>query len=227
MSLTGNISQHDDDSTNINGKEEFVTEKQQKKDAGRKRKLDSQQARYDGIKYSPREAKNRPASPHRFFSFSYNVSIDADEARHTECQVIHRHANGLAIITAGSLVKDLLQKSQSESGQNMEIKDFKYMQDISTSQSVGGKRKKARKMKGGGNSSGVVNPTDTLAVVTFSDDTTLHLKCCVAGTLLELNTKLVAKEDDGRAKTLSLLSDNALLDGYLAVVMPTGFPSTA
>lgn len=226
MSLTGNISQHED-STNINGKEEVVTEKQQKKDASRKRIRDSQQARYDGIKFSPRAASGRPASPHRFFSSSYDVSIDADEAHHTECQVIHRHANGLAIITAGSLVKDFLQKSQSQSGQNMEIKDFTYTQDISTSQSVGGKRKKARKMKGGGKSSGVVNPTDTLAVVTFSNDTTLHLKCCVAGTLLELNTKLVAKEGDSQAKTLSLLSDNALLDGYLAVVMPTGFPSTA
>lgn len=223
-----------------------VNEKQRRKDASRKRKRNLQQARYDGIQFTPRDASGRPGSPHRFFSSSYLVSIDSDKAGQTTNadsaispqmkiqsegrQVVHRHANGLAIVTVGSLVKDLLQKHQSEhadSSQKIVIKDFKYMPQITSSQSVGGKRKKARKMKGGENSPGIVNPTDILAVVTFSDNTALELKCCVAGTLLELNNKLEMGDTDSRAKALLLLSEGALLDGYLAVIMPTAeFPSS-
>ena len=219
-----------------------VNEKQQKKDTNRKRKRNLQKARYDGIKFTPRATSGRPGSPHRFFSSSYLVSIDSDDADQSasadsstpiqipEGQVVHRHANGLAIVTGGSLIKDLLQKHDStitDSSQKIKIKEFKFMPKISASQSVGGKRKKARKMKGGDNSPGIVSPTDTLAVVTFSDDTSLKLKCCVAGTLLEVNKDLEMGDHDSYEKTLLLLSDGALLDGYLGVIMPTsGFPSS-
>ena len=218
------------------------TDDQQKTKVQSKKRKKNQQpnTRYDGITCIPRESTGRPGTPHRFFASSYTVQMTApsdhidgspDPVINTNTnvsgsgQVVHRHANGLAVVTAGSLIQNILANAHSTTDSSMQITDIKFALDITESQSVGGKRKKARKMKsGGGNAPGVVKPNDTLAVVTFSNGATVDMKCCVAGTLLELNERLVGTDEESKKKCLSLFSHDPLLDGYLAVIMPAGFP---
>jgi hypothetical protein len=183
----------------------------------------------------------------------------------TSQQIIHRHKNGLIMVTAGTVLKSHIlttnNTNDDDDAQDTRITNIKYQVQISNSQSVGSKRKKARKMKGGGGfgggNDGFVKPHDTLATVTLSDGAVLDLKCCVAGTLLELNDRLIAvpvtvpgsvgkdidrggensrdvkmedketveeKMQKFRAPSYSLLEKDPLLDGFLAVIMPAGFP---
>lgn len=195
-------------------------------------------------------------------------------------QIIHRHKNGLIIVTAGTALQNILATNTNtntdtaaDTAAGVTITDLKFKVQISNSQSVGSKRKKARKMKngGGGGNDGFVEPNDTLAVVTFSNGSILDLKCCVAGTVMEINEGLVRDsfrdeemegkdndddeenvlvekvEEEGGSdgveqevvqqkkrnleevrdcdcQSYSLLAKDPLLDGFLAVIMPSGFP---
>lgn len=203
---------------------------------------------YDGISYMERESTGRPGTPHRFFSKSYSVKINKDIAEGSNVvsrgdnlgflnhprQVVHQHANSLVVVTAGDVVRDEICKRKTrfaDTEDSWKIKNFDYLQSVSSSQTVGGKRKRNKKiMETAEKIPGIVCPTDDLAVVTFMDGSTLYLKCCVAGTILELNERMPVptnggtNNQDGRAKdTLSLLEEDPLLDGYLAVIMPNGF----
>lgn len=149
-------------------------------------------------------------------------------------QVIHQHKNGLVIVTAGSAIQNFLTtrtknlegnsttpnvdadvdssmttnscKTITPDSCNVKIIDVTFPPQISDFQTVGAKRKKAKKMKSGvgcgKNGDGYVRPKDTIAVVTFDDGSTIDLKCCVAGTLLEVNERLV-----GNARTSARKND--------------------
>ena len=96
---------------------------------------------------------------------------------------------------------------------------------------------------------GIVEPEDVLCTITLSNGGQYEFKCCVSGTVLELNQRLFYNRDNGDVMQedakgtnnnemyrnqdvrlvqadLSLLLNDPLLDGYLAVIMPRGaFPS--
>ena len=208
----------------------------------KKRKYQQAQSQYEGVSFSKRESTGRPGTPHRLFASSYTVQMNSDLPHDKDAteqskigiiscsghnQIIHRHKNGLIIVTPGAAIQNILDEGTSITDDpDVTVTGFKFKVVISSSQSVGSKRKKARKMKsGGGGNDGFVKPNDTLAVVTFSNGLELDLKCCVAGTLFEINERLVnvdGETDGGHKYTYDV--DDPLLDGYLAVIMPTGFP---
>eukprot|EP00985_Skeletonema_marinoi_P014188 scaffold7142_cov80-Skeletonema_marinoi.AAC.2 len=174
-------------------------------------------------------------------------------------QVVHRHVNGLCIITAGNILQTALQQQNSTSSDNNDgesqhqaIASIKYLVKVAPdAQSAKGKlRAKNKKRKKNNNNNkndssqaqdanwGDVTPTDALCEVTLTNGEKVTLKCCVQGTIIELNHRLAASESavaqqqkqssigadvnvgsniDGNA---SLLLTDPLLDGYLAVIMP-------
>jgi hypothetical protein len=188
-------------------------------------------------------------------------------------QVVHRHVNGLCIITAGNILQTILQQnsiSNSHSDgnnsttqqhhQEAEIVSIKYLVKVDPdAQSAKGKlraknkkRKKTKKTDNNNNTDscqaqqqqhanncGEVTPTDALCEVTLTNGDKVTLKCCVQGTVIELNHRLTSDrarelsscvDVDGNSSNskgdvdgngnASLLLTDPLLDGYLAVIMP-------
>lgn len=77
------------------------------------------------------------------------------------------------------------------------------------------KRKRQAKMLKGGKVDDAVTPRTIIAKLKLESGETLPLYACVWGTILEVNTAL----------TVDILFDDPLLDGYLAVILPSGnFP---
>ena len=206
-----------------------------RREAKLKQKDDALEKEYADITFVKRPSSGRPATPHRHFESSYEGRTTTDAS--SECgQVFHRHANGLCVVTAGDIIKNACSKSGSSaaddaSNTSVTIKQIDFSKTPATGQSVGSKRRKRmgknpkRKTGSDGNggddcdgneagSSGATRPSDVLAVVELSCGTMVELKCCVLGTLLEINTRLLEKP--------SLLLTDPLLDGYLAVIMPRG-----
>ncbi|KAL9186779.1 hypothetical protein ACHAXT_010499 [Thalassiosira profunda] len=165
-------------------------------------------------------------------------------------QVVHRHLNGLCIVTAGNALTECATKAgETEGGSNITIASVRYLVKASKdSQSARGKmRTKMKKQKRADRDEGAegsreehngsVSPRDPLCEISLSDGTTLQLNCCVAGTVIELNHRLekAAKgaEENGEGasngavvgvRDPSLLLKDPLLDGYLAVIMPARGP---
>ena len=209
-----------------------------KREARLKQRDNVLEKEYASISFMKRPSSGRPATPHRHFDSSYegretggaSCGADDDSSPTSQCgQVVHRHANGLCIVTAGDLIREACRKSSSSGGDastSVIIKQFDFKIKPVEGQSVGSKRRKmmGKKTKkkgsdvgGGESSSGLVRPSDILATAELSCGTSVELKCCVLGTLLEINTRLIDKP--------SFLLSDPLLDGYLGVVMPRGtFP---
>ena len=175
---------------------------------------------YDGVKFTPIPSTGRPGSPHRYFRESYQVEfLQQDEQQQGEgqqsfvpSQIVHSHVNGLAVVTAGNGIN-----SQS----SIEAVQVLVQQANVASQSAGNKRKQKAKMLRGQAVSDAVYPRDALATITTSTGKDAdagqqqQLRCCVWGSVLEVNPNL----------TPQLLQDDPLLDGYVAVIMPSGrFP---
>jgi len=236
---------------------------------------------YTGISFNKRSPSGRPGSPHRYFDSSYDIFMEDTKSDNVSeatsqalshgigNQVVHRHLNGLCIITAGNIIQQQQQLGISSiDGNNKEdgiiqIKDIKYhIQPSKDSQSARGKMRTKKKRKkqtnqsiqqnngtttaedgeadGEGGSSkievanhdGYVLPYDTLCTVTLSNGKEIQLKCCVEGTVIEINNRLVdgskSGSDDNVAinssttqRDVSLLMKEPLLDGFLAVIMPS------
>jgi len=153
-------------------------------------------------------------------------------------QVIHRHANGLCVVTAGDTIRKMIQRpppSSSTTGdltppQNISAIEFRARVTEAAS-SVGGKRKRARKMKSKRynnrqkekNSNDSVQPSDPIAVIMMQDGREVTIRACVAGTVLEINRRW--EDLVGKAGMDSMLINDPLLFGYFAVIMPEGdFP---
>lgn len=211
---------------------------------------DSLAVAYEGVSFTERPRSNQPGKPERFFASSFTVDFFAttttttrsrsppEELDHSATrdnntihmnstsptplkQVVHRHVNGLCIVTAGETLP---------SG----IQDITFQVDPAPACSNGQRRKQQAKMlkrgiaihddqsKGGRDANhnktnhGMVTPTSVLAEVTLDNGaTTIRLRACVWGTVLELNTDLTAQ----------MLEQDPLLDGHLAIILPTGvFP---
>mmetsp|Transcript_5256 Transcript_5256/g.11425 ORF Transcript_5256/g.11425 Transcript_5256/m.11425 type:complete len:264 (-) Transcript_5256:46-837(-) len=149
---------------------------------------------------------------------------------HAPGQIINRHANGLCIVTAGDVVKKACEPTPSNANRDATTSSIhpvrvEFVVKAARGQSVGSKRRKkmAKRNKDSNRSGsgedrmGVARPSEELARVELSNGSSIRLDCCVFGTILEINENLI--------DTPSLLVDDPLLDGYLAVIMPHGpFP---
>jgi hypothetical protein len=201
---------------------------------------------YDGVTCLPRASAGQRDSPHFVFASSYTVSISkprretslpketiitcssnneiASQAVDNQIdavvipQVAHCHVNGLCIVTAGDVAAWLGTLYPKKT-----IKSVQMVAKEPPSSSAAEKRKRQAKMLRGGKVEHAVTPTTILAKLTLGDDfgdrkedgIEISLYACVWGTIVELNENLNPK----------ILMEDPLLDGYLAVILPSGkFP---
>jgi len=253
-------------------------------EAGNKRKRSHNSKRqtdnstYKGISFNKRTSSGRPGSPHRYFDSSYDIFMEdttsdnvleatsSQQSYGIGNQVVHRHLNGLCIISAGNVIQQELGSASNDDNKEdgiLQIKTIKYhIQPSKDSQSARGKmrtKKKKRKKQQSiqqnnstataegevegvdqgssskteeANNDGYVSPKDTLCTVTLSNGQEIQLKCCVEGTVIEINNRLVDRSNGSSSDTstfdssttqgdVSLLMKEPLLDGYLAVIMPS------
>lgn len=195
-------------------------------DTSRKRKRppwDTVATAYSSVSFVPWKlagGKCRPDSPHFFFSSSYRVMLpkfDSDEevvgvddsitnAQIDINQVVHQHANGLCMVTAGELS---IPPSKI-------LRSIQFVTKEAPSFSNAEKRKRQTKMlKGRGKVDHVVSPSTIIAELLLEDrnskvdtgkpkTTTIPLRACVWGTLLELNSTTLSPD---------ILVEDPLLDG--------------
>jgi hypothetical protein len=221
------MSKNSKQSTMDNQPPETSSEPEPKSQRGRKRPYgESLKLAYSSFDFSPRESTGRPRSPHRFFSSSYKATFSEPDAskpidentraeenkeeKHTVApistsveQVVHHHINGLCIVTAG------------ESLPSSSVRSIQFVANEAPACSAAVKRKRQGKMMKGGKVADSVNPSTVIAQLELENGETIPLYACVWGTILELNHSL----------TPEVLADDPLLDGYLAVILPSGrFP---
>jgi hypothetical protein len=201
-----------------------MTDNKKKQQKGQKRKRgDSYKSAYAGISFETRESSGRPGSPHRFFNSSYQACISPEIGSNDKpvgesesqsltnetktsasplAQVIHHHSNGLCIITAGETIPS-------------SIKSIQFLVSESPQCSAAEKRKRQAKMLKGSNVQGVVSPSTVIAKLELESGESVPIYACVWGAVLELNREL----------TPQVLAQDPLLDGHLAIILPSGtFP---
>jgi hypothetical protein len=143
-------------------------------------------------------------------------------------QVVHSHVNGLCVVTAGDLLSSSLFDANHED--QATIQSIRFVTKEAPACSAAEKRKRQAKMLKGGKVEDVVAPSTVIAELIVAkkrnqcgDDSkssskktlVIPLRACVWGTILELNTEL----------TPTVLMGDPLLDGYLAIILPSGkFP---
>jgi len=170
---------------------------------------------YKNVVLTPRKDTGEPATPHRFFASSFHVSITSPNPNKVASSwVVHRHVNGLCVVTVGDEVclenvRDFQlcvqpnPKSMSQGEKRKLLTKLlkKYPQEETTSTTFPKKH--------------IVTPTTVVAQWTSDGETTHQVYAGVWGLVLEVNTNL----------TPSLLRKDPLLDGFLCIVLPTGpFP---
>ncbi len=124
----------------------------------------------------------------------------------------------------------------------IQIQQISFMVNTTKNQSVGQKRKEAKKMKRGNvylnnnshnnqsnddesnntrnnnnnnnNNNGMIQPGTLLLQITLTNGSIINVPSCICGTVLELNSNII--------RDPMLLVNDPLLDGYLAVVLPNG-----
>lgn len=162
----------------------------------KRQRVDAYQEVYKNVTFTPIASTGRPGTPHRFFVDSFRVQF----ANSSIQQIVHKHSNGLTIITAGDMLPDKIDSIHL----SVEASPVAL-------ESTGSKRKKQSKMLKGKLVDGVIQPTDVIGTINGK----IPLYSCVWGSVLETNVNL----------TTDLLQNDPLLDGYLIVVLPTGpFP---
>ena len=278
-----------DDAADVNGEKEAGNNNsnshQQQLHGGKKRKrekIDHYAMAYENVRFEPIVAKPQPieiagvdyaihtttpGSPSRQFKYSYRVTFL--ETKHTATatpllnQVIHQHANGLCIVTAGEHNQAHHLPASAEM-----IERIEFLATTADPCSAGARRKRQSKMLRKGTASvshknqktsnnnnnnnndpsttnskeendtatqndGMVTPDTILAKIhcrannnnqdetgtttpaAIMTTTSLPIYAGVWGSLLELHTSLTPEQ----------LTHDPLLNGYVAVILPTGpFP---
>lgn len=194
---------------------------------GKKRKLQHdpyQETYYDNVSVVAREPTGRPGTPHSFFQSSFDVVVsvsnsdqytktckqeDATKERtatriHNKLTV-HRHANGLCIVTLGENISS-------------DIVSVKYLVQPGSECSNAERRKRLSKVsKGNGNVSGAVTPSTPIMELTDAAGTVISVLAGLWGLLIEINLNM----------SVELLERDSILDGYIAIILPTNaFPPT-
>ena len=192
-----------------------------------------------------RPSSGRPGSPHRYFGGSYDVSVEelltgeGDDARKSDGsspnfdtadvnkpttlasigrQVVHRHRNGLCIVTAGDVLEKMIISGIDETTERnkdnpLSITALHFHVEVGKdSKSAKGKirsrnKNPVKKRKRPGNTlvmnvgevesvtdnthDGNVLPHDPLCTISLSDGRQVQLYCCVGGTVIEINNNLL------------------------------------
>ena len=194
---------------------------------GQKRNLkqDPIHDRYQNVTVVLRESTGRPGTPHSFFHSSYSVSIETEYEDSTKKSktsttttttstketlatgnhlTVHRHANGLCIVTLDTPIPPL--------------SSIKYLVQPGSECSTAERRKRLSKLAKGQCATavdGAVTPTTPLMELTDTNGAVTIVMAGVWGILIEINQNM----------SPALLERDPLLDGYLAVILPTGvFP---
>ena len=163
---------------------------------------------YSSTTFTKKQSSGRPRSPHRFFSSSYTVKKGSTQQTTTTTttisnttiqQVVHKHVNGLCIVTAGEIIPS-------------SVRSIQFVVNEAPASSAAEKRKRQAKMLKGSKIEDTVSPTTKIAELNLEDGTVIPLLACVFGTILELNKSL----------TPEILKDDPLLNGFLAVILPSG-----
>ena len=184
--------------------------KKRNRDGQKGPKVDNVQVAYQDVKIDQRkeDETRKPGTPHAFFESSWDITaVDKSSTTRTTGTVVHRHANGLIIVTAGSVKEP--------------VQSVKMLVECSPECSQGERRKRVSNLlrKGSKNSNlgpGVVRPGTPLCEIQHSGSESITtVNAGVWGIVMELNINL----------TPALLEKDPLLDGYLAVILPIGsFP---
>lgn len=210
---------------------------------------------YKDVSFAKLPSTGRPDSPHRFFSSSFVFTISAEvistkstgglppnivdeditilkrscpDATKAIPQSVHQHVNGLCIVTAGDVRVWMASLYPNYTIESAEI----VVKEAPVSSAAQKRKQQAKMLKGRRKVEHIVTPSTVIAKIvlqrqlkntcrSINNDregyncVTLPLFAGVWGTILEVNNGL----------TPQLLMDDSLLDGYLAVVLPTGrFP---
>ena len=221
--------------------------------ASKKRKRDHHGEAYQNFSFAPIPSTGRPGTPHRYFAESYQVFRHnicnstrsdhgedykttttttttirkaTDEHDDSACHMkmrVHKHANGLCVVTAGDDLVLSLSSLSSSKDTRLQLSSIEMKQTAAPATSTGNKRKQQSAMLRGKQKAwtdpGVVRPDDvlcTMQLTTDGDETrTISLPCAVWGSVLEVNPRL----------SVDLVQQDPLFAGYLAVILPTGpFP---
>jgi hypothetical protein len=226
-------------------------------------KRTNQNDTYSHISFCKRSSSERPGSPHRFFHESFAVveietspsAVDhgaiqtvptlSSTSFQNATQIVHRHLNGLCIVTAGNILQHLFTTTSSDDNNAnvvTTVSSVKYHVNASNgAQSARGKiraRKSKNKLSKDEDANnhaafdsskcdlttdvnpdhdyahnnalsshdGNVNPNDALCTITMSNGVKIGFKCCVSGTVLELNSRLAAVSVDSSTATASCIN---------------------
>jgi glycine cleavage system H lipoate-binding protein len=162
---------------------------------------------YASACFEQRKSSGHPRSPHTFFETSHVVSFsdmpsDSPSRKYELKQVVHKHRNDICVVTAGEHIPS-------------SVTSIKFVAQEAPSCSAGQKRKRQAKMLKGKNVEHSVSPSTLLAELRLESGEVLPLYACVFGTIIEVNQNL----------TPEILADDPLLDGFLAIILPSGrFP---
>lgn len=205
---------------------------------------------------SPKSAKRTEAGPLDDDDDDDDASSQKPPSRGRGLQVVHRHLNGLCVVTAGDVLEKLLSSTtrdeddaigdaDAEKIVPVGISSVEYLVDVGEGSKSARGKMRARNKKGrekkkhnegkdrrDDGSGTIVSPRDALCRIVLSDGTRVELRCCVSGTVVELNARLLLPPPppgctggDGAAEgdrdPSLLLSRDPLLDGHLAVILPT------
>lgn len=179
---------------------------------------------YSSIKsITARESTGRPGSPHRFFRASFDVkfansnkgeggaaanqvedgqtgTLEPSSSEHMASEiVVNQHGNGLCVVTVGTTLRETVDK-------------IEFLVTAAPDTSANERRKRQHKMLQGKKITDVVTPSTVLARLTLENGDKELIRAGVWGTILELNKEV----------TPTLLKNDPLLDGYLAVILPSG-----
>lgn len=157
---------------------------------------------YASIRFEERKPIDNPRSPNSFFETSHTILFsDAGEQSEVQ-QVVHKHRNDLCVVTVGEKIPSNLQS-------------INFVAREAPACSAAEKRKRQTRMLQGRKVEDTVSPCTTLAELQLVSGEKIALKACVFGTIIELNNNL----------TPDVLKDDPLLDGFLAIILPSGsFP---
>jgi len=218
----------------------------------RSKSKNAYQDAYRGIEFRKRPSSGRPGSPHRFFAASYEVHWNDTEpnshpafSSHSLTPVVHRHANGLCVVTAGEQLPPsfdqvvfLRQASSVAHGSAAQKRKFQ----AKMLQGKTGTRKDTRKdnhqndqpqqqqqqqpqQQPPSQSQDVVHPHDTLCQIrtsTSDADTLSHNDSTPTVIHVPACVWGTILEVQGHAERVI---QDPLLNGYIAVILPTGpFP---
>ncbi|KAK1324998.1 hypothetical protein QJS10_CPA01g00361 [Acorus calamus] len=144
----------------------------------------------------PEDPLSLPLSPPSAVETNFGSYFAADFMKPGHDQYIYRHANGLCVVGLAPT-----HVAFAEEG-GVKSVDFNVGKSDRSEMKVTGKHKRNAR---------VLEPNSALCKV-ITKDNSYVVRCCVKGTLLEVNGRLIKQPE--------LLNSSADREGYIAIIMP-------